>query len=709
MASHAAFSPTDQTQSVLDALAAPTAITDAGGVITTVNVAWRRFCEEAGREHVARADAHEGAPHAEVCGPLQGLSQEEARACHQGVCAVSSGALPGFRLDYRREERNSLRAYTMNVSPLAGGGALITHADVTESRAAEAKFARLFEAPIDALVVADEHGHIAMVNAQTEAMFGYARGELLGQPLDTLLPERLRGQHARHRARYHADPRARPMGTGLELLAQHKGGSEFPVEISLTPLETGDQTLISAAIRDVSDVTLAKAQAARLGRVLESSLNEIYLFDARTLRFSLVNEGGRRNLGYSMVELAGLTLLDLELEHDRASFEALVRPLRAGAHDTLLFHTSHRRKDGTRYPVEVHLQLFRDEKPPLFAAVVLDTTERIEAARALRASERRVALHVEHTPLAVIEWDTGSRLLTAWNPAAERVFGYRAEEVLGRHTADLLVTGEVSEKLEGGWQDEFGEGGLRTTHRTTTKGGRIVTCEWYATPLKDEQGRVARVAALVLDVTARQRALDALLTAQEEERGRISRDLHDQVGQSLTATLLNISSLDEHFGGERLGRLKDLTLKTLEDVRRISRDLRPALLDELGLEAALGRFTRELAAQSGVKIDLLVRLPARSPRNVEVVIYRVVQEALTNVVRHARARNASVVVTADGERVRLVVEDDGAGFDPANLSAADHVGLAGMRERLELLGGSLRIESSKGRGTVVSARVPLHT
>ena len=146
---------------------------------------------------------------------------------------------------------------------------------------------------------------------------------------------------------------------------------------------------------------------------------------------------------------------------------------------------------------------------------------------------------------------------------------------------------------------------------------------------------------------------------------------------------------------------------TLEDVRRISRDLRPALLDELGLEAAVRHFARALSERSITEIDVLARLSERLPRKEEVTIYRVVQEALTNVAKHARATYASVVLTAGGDRLHLVVEDNGQGFEVEKLAVKEGVGLLGMRERVELLGGSLRLESTPGRGTIISVRLPL--
>jgi signal transduction histidine kinase len=204
----------------------------------------------------------------------------------------------------------------------------------------------------------------------------------------------------------------------------------------------------------------------------------------------------------------------------------------------------------------------------------------------------------------------------------------------------------------------------------------------------------------------RSRLLRAVLNAQEEERGRISRDLHDQIGQSLTALLLGLDRNLEAPDTQDLAKLKEVAAVALADVRRIALDLRPSVLDELGLEAALRRFARDTTERYGIEVRVLVTLAKRLGRQEETVLYRVAQEALTNVVRHARAGAASVVVTASRGGVQLVVEDDGIGFDPSRLTAAEQIGLMGMRERLELLGGSLRIESAQGEGSSVYARLP---
>lgn len=217
--------------------------------------------------------------------------------------------------------------------------------------------------------------------------------------------------------------------------------------------------------------------------------------------------------------------------------------------------------------------------------------------------------------------------------------------------------------------------------------------------------RAALHARLADKERQRARLLGALLNAQEEERGRISRDLHDQIGQALTGILLGLDAAGAASDPTGLARLKELTSTTLADVRRIALDLRPSVLDELGLEAAVRRCARDTHERHGVTVHVTAQLP-RLDNQLETVLYRVVQEALTNVVRHARAGSVSVVATADEQQVKLVIEDDGIGFDEAALPAAERIGLMGMRERMELLGGSLRIESGRGRGTTVYARVP---
>ncbi|HEY7538270.1 MAG TPA: GAF domain-containing sensor histidine kinase [Gaiellaceae bacterium] len=219
---------------------------------------------------------------------------------------------------------------------------------------------------------------------------------------------------------------------------------------------------------------------------------------------------------------------------------------------------------------------------------------------------------------------------------------------------------------------------------------------------------VAGRAAMALELSERvgREAVQALLEGQELERKRLARELHDETGQALTSILLGLKTLEQQVGAEPLELIRDLVASALENVRRLTTELRPPALDDFGLAPALDRLTTMVADRSGVDVQLNVSLPegALAPDQ-ETAIYRIVQEALTNVVKHAHAGIVSVVVTGGDGAVRVVIEDDGVGFSPGRVRDGA-LGLAGMRERVGLLGGRLDVDASPGRGTALVVELP---
>ncbi len=219
-------------------------------------------------------------------------------------------------------------------------------------------------------------------------------------------------------------------------------------------------------------------------------------------------------------------------------------------------------------------------------------------------------------------------------------------------------------------------------------------------------------AAVAVDLSQRiaRDALRRVVDAQELERRRLARELHDETGQALTSILLGLKGVEEALPEDAsrtaVAGLRELVVGTLQDVRRLAVELRPKALDDFGLVPALERLTINFAEQTGITVDFEAALPERLPGEVETALYRIVQESLTNVVKHARARNVTVVLTRRGTAVTAVVEDDGQGFDPEQ-TRDDGFGLVGMRERLSLLDGRLEIESSPAGGTTIAVEVPL--
>jgi signal transduction histidine kinase len=197
--------------------------------------------------------------------------------------------------------------------------------------------------------------------------------------------------------------------------------------------------------------------------------------------------------------------------------------------------------------------------------------------------------------------------------------------------------------------------------------------------------------------------------AQEHERRRLSRELHDQTGQELTSVLLGLKAIEdaasERERGESIAAVRAQVLETLNAVRRLAVELRPKALDDFGLVPALERLLETWREQTGIRADFEARLDGRLPGDAETVLYRIVQEALTNVVKHADASRVSVVLTQAADTVTAVVDDDGDGFGPDANGAG--LGLLGMRERLALVGGRLKVESGAGAGTTIVATVPV--
>lgn len=385
-------------------------------------------------------------------------------------------------------------------------------------------------------------------------------------------------------------------------------------------------------------------------------------------------------------------------------------------------------RDGTerRLRGNIKLELGADGGVRGMLGIVQDITDQRSAERALRQSEERFAKAFRASPDAVTisRFDDG-RFIEV-NDGFTRITGYTAAETVGRRSSEMGLWQDVDNRQS--MIDALRrEGHARDLeHSFRTKSGDLRRCQLSAETF--EIGDQRFIVGVTRDVTEQTRAARALersrqqlrdLTARlhavrEEERKAIAREIHDELGQALTALKLDIAWLrdklppGENGLGQRAESMLDLAGEILESVRSISARLRPAVLDDLGLEAAIEWQTTTFARRAGIESSLEIcdPLPAVDGER-DTAVFRILQESLTNVARHADAGRVDVVFRCDTEALELRVADDGRGIDLEAIDDSRSLGLIGMRERASALGGTLKVGRGSRGGTEVLLRMPI--
>jgi PAS domain S-box-containing protein len=346
----------------------------------------------------------------------------------------------------------------------------------------------------------------------------------------------------------------------------------------------------------------------------------------------------------------------------------------------------------------------------------------------LDASEQRYQSLVEGVRDYAIFMLTPNGEVASWNRGAERIKGYRADEIIGRHFSCFYPEEDVqANKPAQHLEAALKEGRAQAEGWRVRKDGTKFWADVVVTPLWNSAGQLQGFSKVVRDTTDRKRAEEnmralyaQLLHAQDQERRRIARELHDSAGQALAALSMNLAPVHQEAGKispqavkalqESLGLVSDLS----KEVRTLSHLLHPPLLDELGLSSALRNYVDGFSERSKIKVDLQV--PAdfgRLSAELETTIFRIVQEALTNIHRHSGSPTATIRISHGEHDVRVEVADEGKGMSPdrridKDLQVRAGVGLRGMRERLRQLGGTLEIASGpNGKGTTILVQLPI--
>ena len=380
---------------------------------------------------------------------------------------------------------------------------------------AEERFRLLLEAAPEAIVVTKRDGRIVGVNTQTERLFGYPQEELLGQNVEVLLPQHVRRRHVKKRAAYFSHPRVRPMGPGLELYARRKDGTEFPVEVSLSPLETGGETLVYGFIRDITKRKRSEELVSHLAAIVETSDDAIIgkSLDGTILSW---NSGAERLYGYKAEEVVGRPLALLVPPGRTDEMARFMKAMRRGEHIGH-YETTRLHKDGHPIEISVTISPVKDSAGTVIgaSAIARDITERKRA----EDLASHLASIVEASDDAIFACSLDGTIVS-WNSGAERLYGYTAEEVIGRPVT-LLVPPDRADEL--GWIMKGLRRGKRIEHYETTrvhKDGHRIEISVTVSPVKNKAGTVVGASVIARDITDRKRVEMAL--RQSEERFRVA-------------------------------------------------------------------------------------------------------------------------------------------------------------------------------------------
>jgi len=493
---------------------------------------------------------------------------------------------------------------------------------------------------------------------------------------------------------------------------------------------------LSGSVQDITDRKLMenalRESQSRLSNIINSAMDAVITVDSNQ-KIILFNITAEKMFKCSLQEVIGKSIdqfipsrfREIHRKHISNFGETGITMRTMGAINPI----SGLRADGEEFPIEASISQVEVNRQKLFTVIIRDITEKKKAEESLISSELRYRLLFKKNPMPMWVYDIETLKFLAVNFAAIKTYGYTIDEFLSMTIQDIRPEEDIPilENYLGNIRKSFQNAGV---WRHEKKDGTIIDVEIVSHEI-DFDGRLARL-VLSNDVTEKKRAEDELKTSREqlrqlagylqnireEERSAIAREIHDELGQVLTSLKMNLIFVDKKIstnGGEinvpalhkEISGMTSVIDDSVKRVRKIITELRPEMLDQLGLISALEWQAKEFITKSGIDCILVNNFgEAEVNRNVSIAVYRIFQEALTNVMRHSKATRVDVKIGRNNNHLEFEILDNGVGFELKE-NKSKTFGVLGMKERAIILGGDFKVENIKPSGTKIIVNIPL--
>lgn len=602
----------------------------------------------------------------------------------------------------------------------------------------EQQLARIIHSAMDGIITIDDDHNIVLFNAAAEEIFQCSASDVLGKPLDQFIPESMRLAHHEHLRRFaESGETYRRMGTYREISGLRYTRETFPLEASISKVERLGKRWMTVILRDITQRKNSEARAEYLGQILDESLNEVYVFDAETLVFLQVNKGALKNLGYSMAEMSTMTPLNCKPEFSKDSFRQLLEPLRNGTSQKVDFRTIHRRKNGTTYPVEVHLQYRQHEGHGVFMAIILDLSEQVETEKELQEAQRTIASLLTNLPGMVYRSENNpERTMQFISPSCEELTGYPSQAFVEDCQVSYghdLIHPEDRERV---WQEMraalIDRKPFQFSYRLKMSDGRVKWVWEQGCGVFAESGENIGCEGYVVDMT-QQRALEDQLRKTERlaELGTLASGMAHEIGTPMNVILGRAELLMRKAKDESTRRSLETIVTQVERITKIMNHLlsfarkRPSEQREVDLVGAVGNVL-DLLREKFKSQDIHV-VKDYSPDLPQVLAdFDHMSQVLLNLTLNAcqampEGGTLTLRLRAKANLVELSVQDTGVGipqeqlskiFDPffttKPVGEGTGLGLTVVHGIIQEHSGTIRVDSVPGQGTTFIVSLPIH-